>query len=587
MFSTTIITFLGTMYIVAALTASYTLDMERSTRPDDEYFLGGRALKWPFIAGSLLLTQLSTEQLIGLNSAAFTDGHLAGVAWEVFAIFGMISTALLFLPRYLATGLMTIPALLESRFDRSIREAISGLFLFGYVSTVLPIILYTGSLAIKGLFELEAPLWWLILGMGALGSRYAIFGGLKSIAVSDTIYGVGLLIGGLAVPYLALLELGEGSLFSGLSTLTSDESRLLTSIASMDRNGQAASVPWGTLFTGMMFFQLFYWSMNQMIVQRSVGAKSLEEGQKGILLAALLKLIGPVMFCLPGLIALKMLGELSVSVDPIALKNAILVASDSSDQDLINAITLAQNILESGASRLSLETAELLRPLGLSYGDQVYASMVRRVLPDWSLGLFAAILFGSIVSTFNSALHSASTLFCLDFYQHRLKQVHRGYDQERAIHLVLMGQFFAALLAIISIALASQFAQLDSVFSYLQKMGGLYSVPILALFSVGLWSERGSVRTAKAAIIVGLLSCGVFSTGLVGDLHWLHAYALSLLLTLLTLIVDRRVKPEIEISEDVDGLKSLIDLKPWAYARYASWGLCALALFSLVIFASL
>ena len=291
---------------------------------------------------------------------------------------------------------------------------VSGLFLFGYVTVLLPVVLYTGSLALERMFNLDLPLWMIILLIGGLGSAYAIFGGLKSVAVSDTINGVGLLIGGLAIPFLGLAALGDGSFFGGLTILLNDKPEYLEVLTRKNVDGNIVSVPWPTLFTGMMFIQIFYWSTNQVIVQRAMAARSLAEGQKGVLFASAMKLVGPLMLCLPGIIALHM-------------------------TDL---------------------------PIGRQ--DQVYGALVRYVLPDWSLGLFAAVLMGSILSSFNSGLNSASTLFSLQFY--------KGYINQNATpdEIVKTGKQFGMLLAVLSIVIAPLLAQTQSIFQYLQKVNGLY-----------------------------------------------------------------------------------------------------------------
>lgn len=573
MLSITLITFIGATLLVAVLTSSFVRNMERSEHPTEEYFTGGRALSWPIVAGSLLLTNLSTEQLVGLNGAVFMDGNLVGIAWEALAAFAMIATALLFLPRYLASGFTTTPAFLERRFDRSTRKLVSALFLFGYVTVLLPVVLYTGSLAIKSMFELDLPLWWVVVGIGGLGSWYAIFGGLKSVAVSDTINGVGLLVGGLAIPYLALSTLGEGSVFEGISTLVVESPETLRPIASLNKSGGPASVPWDTLLTGMMFIQIFYWSTNQVIVQRAMGAKSLAEGQKGVLFASLMKLVGPLMLCLPGIIALRMLGELSVSIDAEALSRSLELARTGANQSLASVIALGQDILESGASRISLETAEQLKGIGLSFNDQLYSALVRRVLPEWSLGLFAAVLVGSILSSFNSALNSASTLFCLEFYEERLEGRSFSSDTEKAHHLVSVGKRFGMILAVASMALAPQLAQLESIFAYLQKINGLYSVPIISIFLVGLLSERAPASSAKAAMIVGLLSYGYLTFFPVEGLHWLHAYFICLMLAVLTLLTGAKLKPKSdeEVAYSSERPPAPVDLTPWIHAKLASW----------------
>ena len=163
---------------------------------------------------------------------------------------------------------------------------VSGLFLFRYVTVLLPVVLYTGSLALIGMFDLNLPLWMVVATIGVLGSSYAIVGGLKSVAVSDTLNGIGLLIGGLAIPVLGLLSLGEGSIIAGISQLANTKPQYLAVLTRSNIDGNIVSVPWPTLLTGMMFIQVFYWSTNQVIVQRALAAKSLAEGQKGVLFAS-------------------------------------------------------------------------------------------------------------------------------------------------------------------------------------------------------------------------------------------------------------------------------------------------------------
>ena len=521
-----IITFIIATGSVAYFTFRIVQKMKKSNNATEEYFTGGRALTWPVVAGSLLLTNLSTEQLVGLNGDVFGDKALVGLAWEALAAFAMIATALVFLPRYLASGFTTTPAFLEKRFDKTTRSMVSGLFLFGYVTVLLPVVLYTGSLALKSMFDLNIPLWFIILLIGSLGSAYAIFGGLKSVAVSDTINGVGLLIGGLAIPFLGLSALGDGSFFNGLSTLLNDRPEYLTVLTRTNLEGRTVSVPWPTLFTGMMFIQVFYWSTNQVIVQRAMAAKSLAEGQKGVLFASAMKLVGPLMLCLPGIIALHM--------------------------------------------------TEL--PIGRQ--DQVYGALVRYVLPDWSLGLFAAVLMGSILSSFNSGLNSASTLFSLQFY--------KGYINKNATgeQIVKIGKQFGILLAVASIIIAPLLAQTQSIFQYLQKVNGLYSVPIIGIFLLGITTKHVPALAAKVGMIVGMAIYAFFSFENIhnvpeffadgsGDLHWLHGYFISFISSVLVMLIIGKLKPksteEIAISDQRD--PAPVDMTPWSESKKVSIGI--------------
>ena len=509
---------------VAFFTYQIVRRMKKSDNATEEYFTGGRALAWPVVAGSLLLTNLSTEQLVGLNGAVFGDKALVGVAWEALAAFAMIATALVFLPRYLASGFTTTPAFLEKRFDKTTRSMVSGLFLFGYVTVLLPVVLYTGSLALIGMFDLNLPLLLVVATIGILGSSYAIFGGLKSVAVSDTLNGIGLLIGGLSIPLLALVSLGDGSFLSGLAVLGNKNPEYLAVLTQTNVDGNVVSVPWPTLLTGMMFIQVFYWSTNQVIVQRAMAAKSLAEGQKGVLFASAMKLVGPIILCLPGIIALHM------------------------------------------------------TDLSIGKQDQVYGAIVRHVLPDWSLGLFAAVLMGSILSSFNSALNSASTLFSLQFY--------KGYINKSAngIQIVSVGKKFGIALAVASILIAPMLDQMQSIFEYLQQVNGLYSVPIIGIFLLGITTKHIPAIAAKIGMIVGMAFYAFFTFVNIkdvppffanedGDLHYLHGYFISLIASILVMLIIGKVKPktteEIAISDQRD--PAPVDMKPWVQAKKVSF----------------
>ncbi|MBT8324889.1 MAG: solute:sodium symporter family transporter, partial [Winogradskyella sp.] len=253
------LTFIGFTLLVAII--SYVKTRKTDEGTSDGYFLGGRSLTGVVIAGSLLLTNLSTEQIVGLNGAAFKEGILV-MAWETLAAIAMVVTAVFLLPRYLKGGITTVPQFLENRYDKMTKTITSGLFLSGYVVVLLPIVLYSGALAINSMFNVpellgvskNTALWITVWGIGIVGSIYAIFGGLKAVAVSDTINAVGLLIGGLMIPIFGLMAIGNGHMLDGISTLISTHPEKFRSMGGPD-----ASVPFGTIFTGMMLVQLFYW----------------------------------------------------------------------------------------------------------------------------------------------------------------------------------------------------------------------------------------------------------------------------------------------------------------------------------------
>ena len=350
-------------FIFIAFTALVGIIAYLATRNTDEtssdgYFLGGRSLTGVVIAGSLLLTNLSTEQLVGLNGAAYKEGILV-MAWETLAALTMVVTAIVLLPRYLKGGITTIPQFLEKRYDTMTKTITSGLFLSGYMVVLLPIVLYSGSLALNGMFDVptvlgvsdETALTITVWSIGIVGSLYAIFGGLKAVAVSDTVNAVGLLIGGTLVPVFGLMYIGDGSIMNGIEALVASNPEKLEVMGASD-----SSIPFSTLFTGMMLVQLFYWGTNQAIIQRALGAKNLVEGQKGLIYAGFVKILGPIIVVLPGIIAYHIFGN----------------------------------------------------ELDVSEGDQSYGMLVAKVLPASLVGFFAAVLFGAILSSFNSALNSSA-----------------------------------------------------------------------------------------------------------------------------------------------------------------------------------
>ena len=439
------LTFIGFTALVAII--AYLKTRKTEEQSSDGYFLGGRSLTAGVIAGSLLLTNLSTEQIVGLNGAAFKSG-LSVMVWETLAAIAMVVTAIFLLPKYLKGGLTTVPGFLAKRFDVTTKTLTSGLFLSGYVVVLLPVILYSGSLAISGMFDVPKLLgvtqtqsiWICVWGIGIIGSIYAVFGGLKAVAVSDSINAIGLLIGGVLIPFFGLMMIGDGSLLDGLSVLITENPEKFKSM------GTATDpVPFYTIFTGMMLVQLFYWGTNQQIIQRALGAKDLKEGQKGLLLASFIKILGPVIVVLPGLIAFHLFQG-------------------------------------------NLETA-----------DSAYPELVKKVLPSAWVGFFAAVLFGAILSSFNSVLNSSVTLFGIDIYK---QHINKDADEKT---VVKYGKTFGIILAITAMFIAPLIANAGSLFAYLQEINGIYSIPILTIIIVGYLTKYVPAIAAKIGLVSGCL----------------------------------------------------------------------------------
>ena len=284
---------------ISGLIALVTYWKCRGAHPGDsankDYFLAGGGLSWVFVAGSITLTNLSTDQLVGMNGS-----QTALLAWwELSAVVGLIILCFVFLPVYYKYNCTTTTELLEKRYkNKNIRAIISVLFLLGNLFIFLPAVLYTGSLFMQNMFGLDISLYIIAALFALIGAAYAIFGGLRAVAISDTFSGVLLLAMAIIVVFLAL-----NAINFDLSGIPKER---LTMIGDKD-----SEIPWTTLFTGMIFIQTFYWSTNQTITQRAMASHTVQEAQKGILAAAAIRLlIVPPIIVLPGIIAFKLYGDI-------------------------------------------------------------------------------------------------------------------------------------------------------------------------------------------------------------------------------------------------------------------------------------
>ncbi|SHJ29531.1 solute:Na+ symporter, SSS family [Arenibacter nanhaiticus] len=522
-----ILSFAGFTILVAII--AYLATRKTDENSSDGYFLGGRSLTAGVIAGSLLLTNLSTEQIVGLNGQAYTEG-LSVMAWETLAAIAMVVTAIFLLPRYLKGGITTVPQFLEKRYDTSTKTITSALFLTGYVVVLLPVILYSGAVAISTMFDVStmlgvsdtAALTICVWGIGIIGSIYAVFGGLKAVAVSDSINAIGLLLGGLLIPVFGLLAIGDGSIFDGLNILVDENPNKFVSIG-----GPENSVPFSTIFTGMMLVQLFYWGTNQQIIQRALGAKNLKEGQKGLLLASFLKILGPLIVVLPGIIAYHLFkGELEVP-------------------------------------------------------DQAYPALVNAVLPEYLVGFFAAVLFGAILSSFNSVLNSSVTLFGIDIY----KQHINPEATEKTV--VKYGKMFGIVLAIAAMMIAPLIANAGSLFAYLQEVNGIYSIPILTIIVVGYLTKRVPAIAAKIGIISGsllyIISQFILKPRYDEYPHFLHVMAILFVLNIIIMLVIGKFMPR-EKDFELEYTKQ-VSIEPYKYVKQVGIAICLLVVGIYIYFA--
>lgn len=560
----TIVSFIFFTSLVGALT--YFIVRGKESESSEGYFLAGRSLTAGVIAGSLLLTNLSTEQLVGLNGAAFGDG-LEVMAWEVVAGLSLVVMALFFLPRYLARGITTIPQFLAGRFNDTTESITNAIFIMAYAAILLPIILYSGARGLSGILDLhqltgiqsdQTILWIVVWMIGIIGSIYAIFGGLRTVAVSDTINGFGLLVGGCMIAYLGLQWVGDGDAFAGWSTMRDAEPERFSSLGDPE-----SSVPWPTLFSGVLLLNLFYWTTNQQIIQRTFAAKTLAEGQKGVLLAATFKIFAPLILVLPGMMAyhLDTRGELFDEERVAVMRGEAIEQfeslSDTERDDALATIGDGAGVEDwvAGAVQSSKK-------------DKSYGALVRQVLPKPLTGFFAAVMVGAILSSFNSALNATATLFSLGIYR---RYIRPSADEGSVVR---SGRIFGTFIAVVAMIVAPLLAGQDSIFGYLQKMNGLYFIPIFAVVLLGMLDRRVPAWAANVALVTGFaaIATGYFVLGDLMAAIGLHEFhflgivfvGLLVLMEVAAFVAPRQIDPDAPADDDES--KSPIPMTRWPFA---------------------
>ena len=503
----TFISFVFITALIAFISWLKTKDEENSAKG---YFLAGRGLTATVIGFSMVLTSLSTEQLVGVNASSYAS-NFSIIAWTVQSVIPLCVLAIFLLPRYLKGGFTTIPEFFEERYDKQTRQIMSLLFLVAYTFVMIPGALYSGAIAFTQIFDVEAmfgvsfnvALWSVVWLIGIIGGIYAIFGGLKAVAVSDTLNGFALIIGGAMIPFFALKYLGEGSMAKGIEIVTTTHIDKLTAWG-----GVADPVPWTTIFTGILIVNFFYWTTNQAIIQRSLAAKSLAEGQKGILYAGVFLLFLPFLLNVPGLVSFHIFGD-------------------------------------------SIKTIDLAYPM-----------LVSKVLPKPLLGFFTACLFGAILSTFNSFINSAATLFCYDIYRPIFKKDISDED------LIKVAKIAGTIIAIVSMIIAPllQYGT-GGLFLLLKRFAGFFNIPIVALVAVGFLNKTISGKAARIVVLlhvilyyslVWIFKVQINFTHVMGGLFVFDIIAMFILGSIF-----KRETPYVPSTRN----KSNVDLSDWKYVR--------------------
>jgi SSS family solute:Na+ symporter len=621
------------------------------------YFLAGRGLTWWLVGFSLIAANISTEQFVGMSGSAANWLGMAVASYEWMAAVTLVVVAFLFLPRFLRTGIYTIPEFLEYRFGLSARLAMAILTIFVLVLVPTASVIFSGAKFISGYYSGIPLLGDLTIGcwiIGLLAAAYVFAGGLKACAWTDLIWGSGLVVGGVVVMWFAFQTLEATPAEKLFATKVANSEATVEDLQNAGalerlwllndgRDGEAVvasgpngsggklhmvrplddtDIPWSALLLGLWIPNFFYWGLNQYIVQRTLGSKSLAEGQKGIVFAALLKLIIPFVVVIPGILAYNLFSadlhasaaakniaafksaapNVTIVVDEsmpelqpdlaaqVLARNAQLAAAPSPTGNL-DPMATAQRINELSAQALAGNPglAEGPRLVGHDY-DAAFPILVRNLLREhWYFSWFVlAALFGAVVSSLASMLNSASTIATMDLYAKAAKVTDGG-------KLVKAGRVFVVIFVFVAMLVAPHFdnPKLGGIFKIIQEFQGFMSPGILAIFLIGFFVPRAPRYVGLMGIVLNAVSYGALKWGL-GDrivsaglwfaptISFLDRMAICFLLVLLasgiaTLIHPLREPAKLPVNE-------AMCLKPSRTAAFGGIGVVVATLVLYVLF---
>jgi SSS family solute:Na+ symporter len=405
----------------------------RDERSSEDYFLAGRGLTWGLIGFSLLASNISTEHFVGMSGAGFGNMGLAVASYEWIAVVTLVFVAFFLLPVFLRCGIYTIPEFLEYRYGPACRTLMAVYILLMYVLVAISSVLYSGALGLATMFgvNLTSAVWTI----GIVAGAYTVYGGLKAVVWTDLFQGAALLLCG------ALVMVSGFEAVGGVRSFFEANADKLHLILPADH----PEIPWTAMLVGIWIPNLFYWGLNQFITQRTLGARSLAQGQLGIMFAATLKLTVPFIIVFPGIMAFQLYGS------------------------------------------------------EITVGDQAYPLLIGRLLPGGLTGLMFAGLTGAVMSSLDSMLNSASTLFTMDLFRRRRPEA-------PAQTLIRVGRGMTAVFVVLGCLIAPNLAdpRFGGIFRYIQMFQGFISPGIVTVFVFGLLAPRAPAAAALAAMLLNV-----------------------------------------------------------------------------------
>lgn len=468
----------------------------RKKETSEDYFLAGRSLFWYLIGFSLIASNISTEQFVGMSGQSAGHVGMAVASYEWIAAITLVFVALFFLPKFLKTGIFTIPEFLEHRFNPVPRAIMAFYTVIIYVAVTIAAVLYSGGLTLHTIFGMDLThAVWLI---GIIAAFYTTYGGLRAVVWADLIQGSALIVGGAVTMVLGFIAVGGVSSF-----LEANADRL-----HMVLPANHIEIPWTALLVGIWIPNFYYWGLNQYIMQRTLGARNLRQGQMGVVFAAFLKLLIPFIVVLPGIMALQL------------YRGQMLTA------------------------------------------DQAYPLLIKNLVPVGLRGFMFAAIFGAVMSSLDSMLNSASTIFTMDLYKRHFKK------DASSRSLILVGRIMTVIFVVMGCLIAPQLGhpKFMGIFHYIQDFQGYISPGILAAFVFGLLVKRAPSSAAITALILNVPVYGLLHLNRFDHIVFLNKMAITFGVLVLAMAIVTILKPLPAARELPSG--GALDMKP---SRPALW----------------
>jgi len=505
------------------------------------YFLGGNSIGGIVICMSLVMTDLSAEQLVGNNGQSVFVGMGVWVSQGTFWT-GLVITALFILPALIKAGVITLPQFFESRFDKATRAIIAIIMILSYIIVFLPTAFYAGSQIFVNLLHLDKRLGVsfntaiiiVIALLAILSLCYVMFGGLRAVAMSDSVFGWAMMAVGIVIPITAIIFLsnqlgGDGTFLDGLDKFVNTRPEMMNAIN--EWNSNAPWWPWPVIITGLVINNIYFAGANQSIIQRALAGKSLAQAQKGVMLAGLVDFFTPIFLVIPGIVA-----------------------------------ALAMPGMDWGN------------------GDTVFGTICGATLPTWFMGIFGAIIFGAILSTVNGLVNSIQTMFAMDVYKTYINQ---DADNKK---IVKIGRIFGFAVTVLAAIFAPILMNLSGVTTFIQSSLAILNSPIAVTLLYGIYSKKASPFAIKIMMVFHIVAYCLLNYFLpsvipaLGAVHFFYWTAVLFALDCLIVTLISKVRPVDPSRVIKDAHAYQIDMTPWKHRKAMAFAIIGVTVAFYMVF---